>query len=212
MAWWVAPLVAYNIWSQTQQRKAEGRYAEAAIEAGKTKKYPYQTALAKEFGSYMTERIGTGLSPEEKTLYRSTGRGAISEALVAEKGRVAGEYGAQGLRGGAVAGALRRVGEGRAPAMAGVETAIMGADIAAREQTIAQVLQFLGIIPAKEEWEEPGAGGADGMSQSIQNILAGSEGAESFAATEPSGWGGYGFETGSCCSINSFTSCNINIF
>jgi len=143
-----------------------GEDAIKAAQAGSNKKYAYPTqkSIAKDFGPYLWEGIGKGLTGEEKDLYRGEGKTSILQASKGAQTQASRTSAAQGLRGGTIANILAGIQSQEIPAMAGLETGIMGADINKKQTNIANLMSFLGLAAGEED-------PAYGSNQSIASII-----------------------------------------
>lgn len=117
-----------------EAQKTGGRYA-----------YPGQKKIASMLSPYLWESLGTGLTKEEKSMYRGAGKTSIMQGIKSARNRASSTYASQGLRGGRVADVLTRIDESAIPAMAKLETDIMSTDIGLKRKRISDILQFLGL-------------------------------------------------------------------
>ena len=123
--------------------------------------YPGQQDLASTLAPFLKEKIGKGLTDAERDLYLGKGKTSILQQAKAQKDKVSSYYSSQGLKGGAIAEAMKGIGESTFPAIAGLETAIAEKDIAAKQSNIANALNFLNVKSGYAGQELPDTSGDD---------------------------------------------------
>ena len=138
----------------------------ARIQAAKA--YPGQKTVAKALAPYLWENVDTGLTEQEKTQYRSTGKTNILQQVRGTQKQTSNIFASQGLKGGRVADMLAGISESAFPEFARLESNIFGLDQAKKDKRMKDILDFLNLKAG--EGEEAGGGYTPG---SIESIVAG---------------------------------------
>ena len=112
---------------------------------GARRALPGQAGVEESLAPFLTERIGTGLTGKEQQVYRGAGRSAIETSLAGAYADYKGNAASQGLKGGAIASGLNKIGESKIPAFADLENRIAMMDIDQKNTNISQILQYLGL-------------------------------------------------------------------
>jgi hypothetical protein len=110
--------------------------------------YAGQRGIASGLASFLGERMGEGLTSQEKALMRGAGRTGILQAAQSATSGLKKAFAGQGLRGGAVAGGLAGIEEAKIPAFGRLETEISTADLGEKRRRVAESLSFLGLKAA----------------------------------------------------------------
>ena len=145
------------------------------------RQYPGQMKTGQSLSEYLQSKIGTGLSGEEKGLYRSMGSTAIEKGIAGALEEAETTYASQGLRGGSVAERLGQISGSRPELYGSLENKIMEADMGVREQNIAQTLSFLQTSAAPQSSGYPGGESAETVGGGASVVPSGG----GYAASNP---------------------------
>lgn len=137
--------------SGTDVANVQGQYSLQAAQAAARKSYPGQKDIAKALAPYLWENYDVGLTDEEKTLYRSEGKTNILQASKANVNNIKNNFASQGLKGGAVATNIKDALNATLPQFANLETGIMKADIAKKQQSLGDIFTYLSLAAGEGE-------------------------------------------------------------